>query len=113
MHWVSYSAMFENIATFWAFGIFISGAVAWFYRRYGNYEWGTTRVLQLGKFHKYFSLIFCFFVQGLIIFAIIDNFGFSPQWIVVSGAQFLALASIFVVLEFRFRRIWWEEVPFV
>ena len=78
MHWRGYGAMFENIATFWTFGIFISGSVAWFYRRFGSYDWGTKRVLQIGKFHKYFSLIFCFFSQGLIIFAIIDNFGFLP-----------------------------------
>lgn len=77
MHWQSYSAMFENIATFWTFGIFISGSLAWFYRRFGSYAWGTTRVLKMGKFHKYFSLVFCFFVQGLIMFAIIDNFGFT------------------------------------
>lgn len=113
MHWYKYSAMFENIATFWTFGIFISGSIAWFYRRFGKYEWGTTRVLQLGKFHKYFSLIFCFFSQGLIMFAIIDNFGFLPQWIFVSIFQFVCLATIIGVLEYRFQRIWWEEVPFV
>ena len=113
MHWYKYSAMFENIATFWTFGIFISGSIAWFYRRFGKYEWGTTRVLQLGKFHKYFSLIFCFFSQGLIMFAIIDNFGFLPQWIFVSIFQFVCLAAIIGVLEYRFQRIWWEEVPFV
>lgn len=93
--------MFENIATFLSWGLSISGMVAWFWRRYGKYEWGTTRVLKVGKFHKYFGQIFCFFIQGLIMFAIIDNFGFTRQWIFVSGAQFLGLAIVIGSLEYR------------
>lgn len=80
MHWRSWSALFENVASFYAFGLCITGAIAWFYRRYGNYGYhqyfGTTRVLQWGKFHKYISLAFCFFGQGLILFAIMDNYAY-------------------------------------
>lgn len=102
MYWRKYSAMFENIAGFYAIALMLSGMVAWFWRRYGNYEWGTTPVLQMGKFHRYFSHIFLFFVQGLILFAIMDNFAFMPQWIFVSIFQFVVAAIIFIVLEYRF-----------
>lgn len=45
MHWTKWSSFFENIATFIAWGLCISGMTAWFWRRYGTYEWNTTRVL--------------------------------------------------------------------
>lgn len=45
MHWEKWSSLFEEVASFYAWILTISGMVAWFYRRYGNYEWGTTRVL--------------------------------------------------------------------
>jgi cytochrome b involved in lipid metabolism len=113
MHWRKYSAMFENIATFYAMAISISGIIAWFTRRYGTYEWGTTFVLKLGKFHKYISLVFCFFAQGLIMFAIMDNFAFQPTWIAVAACQYLTLAFIIGIFEYKFRKTWFEEVPFV
>jgi len=45
MHWNKWAALFENVATFLAWGLCISGMVSWFWRRYGSYEWGTTKVL--------------------------------------------------------------------
>lgn len=45
MHWTQWASLFENVATFLAWGLCISGMTAWFWRRYGSYEWGTTRVL--------------------------------------------------------------------
>jgi len=111
-NWRKWSSLFENIATFMVWGICITGMWAWFYRRYGTYEWGTTNMLNIGKFHKYVSLVFCFFVQGLILFAVIDNFGFQPTWIAVAIIQFLVLCAIFAYLEYRFNRIWFEEVPY-
>lgn len=101
MDWRKWSSLLENVASFSAWGICISGMWAWFKRRYGSYEWGTTAVLKVGKFHRYYGQIFCFALQGLIMFAIIDNFGFSPTWIVVSAMQFFVLAMIFVLLEIR------------
>jgi hypothetical protein len=101
MHWNKWSSLLENVASFAAWGLCISGMWAWFKRRFGTYEWGTTFVLKIGKVHRYFGQIFCFGLQGLIIFAIIDNFGFSPTWIVVSVVQFLVLALIFLGLEIR------------
>jgi hypothetical protein len=84
MHWGKWSSLFENVATFLAWGICISGMVSWFYRRYGNYEWHTTQVLNIGKYHRYISQVFVIGIQGLIVFAIIDNFGFTRKWILVS-----------------------------
>jgi hypothetical protein len=55
MHWRKWSSLLENIATFASWFVCISGMVAWFYRRYGNYEWGTTGVLNIGKVHRYVS----------------------------------------------------------
>lgn len=105
--------MFENIASFYAIGLCISGMVAWFWRRFGNYPWRTYKVLNVGKFHRYISYIFCFFVQGLIMFAIMDNFGFLSGWIVIAVLQFVASSTIVGILEYRFRRFWWQEVPYV
>lgn len=113
MHWVKYASMFENIASFYAIGLCISGMIAWFWRRYGDYPWRTTKVLNVGKFHRYVSWVFCFFVQGLILFAIMDNYGYLPQWIFVSILQFVASCIIFGVLEWRFQKFWWQEVPYV
>lgn len=45
MDFVKITSLLENIATYLAWLLCISGMVAWFYRRYGNYEWGTTLVL--------------------------------------------------------------------
>lgn len=112
MHWNKWSALWENVAGFYAIALCLSGMVAWFWRRYGTYEWGTTRVLQAGKFHRYFSWIFIIFAQGLVLFAIMDNYAFLPQWIFVSIFQFVVTASIAIVCEIRFQRIWWEEVPY-
>lgn len=47
------------------------------------------------------------------MFAIIDNFGFTAQWIVVAVVQFVAHATVFALLEWRHRRILSEEVPYV
>jgi NAD(P)H-flavin reductase len=113
MHWVKWASMFENIATFYATALCLSGMLAWFWRRFGNYPWRTTKVLNVGKFHRYISYIFCFFCQGLILFAIMDNYGFLPGWIVISAAQFLVSFLFFCALEYRFQRFWWEEVPYV
>lgn len=77
MHWTKWSSFFENIATFVAWFVCLTGMFSWFYRRYGTYEWGTTNILNVGKVHRYSSQILIFFIQGLIIFAIIDNFGFT------------------------------------
>lgn len=113
MHWVKWASLFENVATFYAFALCISGMIAWFWRRYGNYPWGTYRVLNVGKFHRYFSYVFCFFVQGLVLFAIMDNYGFLYGWIVIAILQFLFFFSIFLYFEYRFQKFWWEEVPYV
>jgi hypothetical protein len=59
MSFSKWASLFENVATFMAWGLCISGMVAWFYRRYGTYEWGTTKVLQIGKLHKYSGIAFC------------------------------------------------------
>jgi hypothetical protein len=85
MHWTKWSSLLENVASFAAWGLCMSGMTAWFWRRYGTYHWGTTAVLTVGKYHRYFGQWFCFGLQGLIMFAIIDNFGFQPQWIFVSA----------------------------
>ena len=61
MAWYKWASLLENIATFYALSVCLTGMLAWFYRRYGNYEWGTTKMLKLGKFHKYFSYVFIFF----------------------------------------------------
>lgn len=55
MYWKKYSALFENVATFLAWGLAISGMIAWGWRRYGTYEWGTSKVLAIGKLHRYFG----------------------------------------------------------
>ena len=112
MYWRAWAALFENVATFMAWGLCISGMTAWFWRRYGTYEWGTTRVLQIGKIHRYSGQIFCFFVQGLIMFAIMDNFGFERKWIFVSVFQFVGLAIIIGALEIRHQWIMSQEEPY-
>lgn len=61
MTWYKWASLLENVATFYALAVCLTGMTAWFYRRYGTYEWGTTKVLKLGKFHKYFSYVFIFF----------------------------------------------------
>ena len=103
-HFVSFSkwaSLFENVATYLIWILCVSGMIAWFYRRYGNYEWGTTKVLAIGKFHKYFGQVLCFGIQGLVMFAIIDNFGFTPEWITIAVLQFVVHAAVFACLEWR------------
>ena len=41
-HWSKWSALFEEIASIYAFCLCLSGMLAWFYRRFGQYEWKTT-----------------------------------------------------------------------
>lgn len=101
MHFSKWSSFLENVATFLAWILCIGGMIAYYYRRFGNYPWGTTKVLNLLNLHRVFGRIYVISIQGLIIFAIIDNFGFTATWIIVSAAQFLALAIFFVVLEIR------------
>jgi hypothetical protein len=69
--------MLENLAEFIAWGLCIFGAIAYFFRRFGNYEWNTKLALKLVEAHRWFGRVFVFGLQGLIIFAIIDNFGFT------------------------------------
>lgn len=76
MQWSKLASMMENIGSFYATALCLSGMVAWFTRRYATYEWNTTKVLNAGRFHKWFSYTFCFFSQGLIMFAIMDNFAY-------------------------------------
>ena len=104
-----WSSICENIATLLVWILSIAGMAAYYKRRYGNYPWGTTSVLNLINFHKWFGRIFCVGVQGLIIFAIIDNFGFNPTWITVSAAQFIGLVLVFTVLELRHQSILSKE----
>ena len=46
------------------------------------------------------------------MFAIIDNFGFTRAWILVSVFQFLGLALVIGVLEARHQRIMSQEEPY-
>ena len=101
MHFTKWSSFLENVATFLAWILCIGGMIGYYYRRFGSYPWGTTKVLNLLNLHRVFGRIYVISIQGLIIFAIIDNFGFTATWIIVSAAQFLALAVFFVVLEIR------------
>ncbi len=55
MSFNKWASLFENVATYMAWILCISGMIAWFYRRYGTYEWGTTKVLAIGKYHRYFG----------------------------------------------------------
>lgn len=70
-------------------------------------------MLNFGKMHKYTSLTVLFFMQGLIIFAIIDNFGFDPGWIWIACLQYIVLATLVGLMEIRHNIIWWREVPYV
>ena len=79
--------------------------VAYYFRRYGKYDWNTKLVLKLLDVHRWFGRVFVIGLQGLIVFAIIDNFGFNANWELVAGAQFLGLVVVFAVLEFRHQRI--------
>lgn len=101
----TWPSLIENVATFTAWCLCICGMVAYFYRRFGKYEWNTKLALKLVEAHRWFGRIFVVGIQGLVMFAIIDNFGFNTTWIVVSFAQFFALASVFAILEIRHRYI--------
>lgn len=113
MKWNKWAAMFENIAGFYGIALCLSGIVAWFWRRYGNYEWNTTFTLNLGKFHKYFSWTFLIFIQLLVMFGIMDTYHFLTEWVIVAFVQFAVFATAVIYLEVRFNRIWFEEVPYV
>ena len=86
MHFDKWSSILENVSTFLVWVLCVAGMAAYYYRRYGTYPWGTTSVLNLINFHKWFGRVFCIGVQGLIIFAIIDNFGFNATWIGIAAA---------------------------
>jgi len=68
--------MLENIAEFIAWALCIFGLVAYFFRRFGNYEWNTKLALKLISGHKWFGRVYVIGLQGLITYAIMDNFGF-------------------------------------
>lgn len=81
-----WTSLLENVAIYLAWGLCICGIVAYYFRRYGSYEWNTKLVLNLLNFHRWFGRVFVIGLQGLIMFAIIDNFGFEVRWIFVSVA---------------------------
>ena len=76
MHFNTWVSLLENVATFLSWGLCIGGMVAYFFRRFGKYEWNTKLVLKFVEAHKWFGRIYVVGVQGLTTFAIIDNFGF-------------------------------------
>ena len=69
------SSSLENLATFAAWFISLSGIGSLFYRRFGRYEWKSGAMLFAIKLHKIFGRVYCFLIQGLIFYAIIENFG--------------------------------------
>ena len=108
-----WTSLLENVSVYLAWGLCLCGMVAYYFRRYGKYDWNTKLVLKLLDVHRWFGRVFVIGLQGLIMFAIIDNFGFSANWIFVSGAQFLGFVAVFAVFEFRHQRILSQEVPYV
>jgi hypothetical protein len=96
-----WTSLLENIAIYLSWGLCIGGMIAYYFRRFGKYEWNTKLALKLVEAHRWFGRIYVFGLQGLIIFAIIDNFGFSPTWFVVAFAQFFGLVLVFAILEIR------------
>lgn len=113
MDFKQWPAFLENVATFIGWWVCISGFTAWYWRKYLTYEWGTLKMLNALNIHRWSARIFCIGVQGLIMFAIIDNYGFTSGAIWVSCWQFIVLAFIFICLEVRHQRILREEVPYV
>lgn len=101
MNYRDWPSLLENVAEFLAWALCICGMVAYYFRRYGKYEWNTKLVLTLLSAHRWFGRVYCIGLQGLIMFAIMDNFGFRTTWIWVSVAQFLALVAVFAFLEIR------------
>lgn len=59
MNFKKTTAALENIATFFAWLVCISGMVAHFYRRFGNYDWKSGRVKIFLCFHKVIARIYC------------------------------------------------------
>lgn len=81
-----WTGFLENVAIFLAWGLCLCGMVAYYFRRYGSYDWNTKLALKLVDIHRWFGRVYVIGLQGLIMFAIIDNFGFQANWIYVSGA---------------------------
>ena len=100
-----WTSLRENVAIFLSWGLCIGGMVAYYFRRFGKYEWNTKLALKFVEAHRWFGRFYVVGLQGLIIFAIIDNFGFKPQWFAVAFVQFIALALVFAILEIRHRHI--------
>jgi Cytochrome b5-like Heme/Steroid binding domain len=113
MNFSDWPSLLENVATYIAWLVSITGLVGFFYRYCGKYEWGTLRMQKIMDFHKLVARIFVIGVQGLITMAIMDNFGFTRASIFVASFQLFSLILIFVLFEIRHQNILKQREPYV
>ncbi len=58
MHFDKWTSLLENVATYIAWLLCVSGMVAYFFKRYGSYEWNTKLVLNFLNLHRWFGRVY-------------------------------------------------------